>query len=626
MPQWEKTIAYNSSVLSAESSARIDDSVYLFDILVESEVKQSIRLRAILNLSTSQIVVRNDILWRVSQTVPFVLAFSACSYERNIYFDVSVIKGLVADNEEYWCRYNVDTGVMNNWATGGRYYYKGSIIAVAGILYHFGGSRAWRQENGRPSINTIARGFAGWDIYTGQYMGQLGEMPDACDNMAIAEKEGNIYILGGRSLNAGNFVYRSSVWRYRPGQTTLDVMAAMPGLRARSAAVVVENTIYLTAGASGDIPLKTTLAYSIEHNTWSTVESLPADIQDINRQSLQEKNNHLVLWPYAGYGLTYNLATATVVNPSPSGGFVNEQAANIFNWQVETSPPDAAVVSATFQWCTVGSSVIHQIISGDGKSVNVPAGTFPNGAFEWRVANATTSAGAVAPATAWYRLTTQETAHNAPTSLIPNGGKINATQAIQFSWLANVLQGVPPAAFEIQISYDAGQTWQALSGKIASADSSYIVPAHTLRTGTVYWRVRTYNTDNVASAWSAAVAFSALAAPEPPQWVSVETGKSRPLCRWLSDAQIGWQIQVLRGEEVIYDSAQRPGADYRHKIENYLPRGQYTFRCRVINELSMWSGWADRQVYINWNNRLHITLSGADVPYGAQLDFEAEAR
>jgi hypothetical protein len=94
----------------------------------------------------------------------------------------------------------------------------------------------------------------------------------------------------------------------------------------------------------------------------------------------------------------------------------------------------------------------------------------------------------------------------------------------------------------------------------------------------------------------------------------------------LFDGQVGYHLQVVRQNKVVYDSMEIHGGTLEHKISEYLANGQYTFRVRGMNELSLWSEWSDRSMMISFTRTLDITLTGGQIPYGAQLSFEVEAR
>ena len=68
------------------------------------------------------------------------------------------------------------------------------------------------------------------------------------------------------------------------------------------------------------------------------------------------------------------------------------------------------------------------------------------------------------------------------------------------------------------------------------------ISAGTLSAGELLWRVRTYNTDEAAGAWSSPASVLVVAAPPTP---TVDTEQTpRPLISWQSDGQQGYQIRI----------------------------------------------------------------------------------
>lgn len=321
--------------------------------------------------------------------------------------------------------------------------------------------------------------------------------------------------------------------------------------------------------------------------------------------------------------------STNLANLNPSSGFANEKIENKFTWTLDSIPPTDTQQSAIFQWRARGASVINTINVGTTQSATVPSNTLPNGEFEWRV-SATNTAGIVAPFTEWFLLTTVDQKPNKPTGLYPNTGSRDGTKVMQFSWIHNSPLSTPQSAFEVKITYDGGTTWRALSNKVTTAVTQFTAAANTILptdpTGRIGWRVRSYNSDNVASDWSDTAFFIVHPAPQAPNWISVEAGRSRPLSRWTSLMQVGFQLQVLAGEVVLFDSGEIHGTQTEYRIPIFLNNGLFTFRVRIKNIRGLYSDWANRAVSINARHSLNITLRGNPVEGGAALDFDVEVR
>lgn len=369
--------------------------------------------------------------------------------------------------------------------------------------------------------------------------------------------------------------------------------------------------------------------YSISENSWRNIENAPVSggLLDIGIASISSRI--VFIWKKNNITHIYDTRSAFISNPMPTAGFVNEKIPNTFSWTLSSNPLSDRQQSATFQWRARNASAFNTINVGSTQSVTIPANTLSNGEFEWRV-SATNTSGIVAPFTDWFLLTTVDERPNKPTGLYPNTGARDGTKTIQFSWLHNSPLSTPQSAFELQMTYDGGYTWRALSNKVATAVTQFTAAANTIlptdQTGRIGWRARTYNSDNVMSEWSDTAFFIVHPAPQTPNWISVETGRSRPLARWTSIGQVGFQLQVTSGSTIVFDSGETFGTDTEYRIPTFLNNGVYTFRIRIKNIRGLESAWANRSVSINARHSLNITLQGQPVKNGAQLTFNVEVR
>ena len=237
--------------------------------------------------------------------------------------------------------------------------------------------------------------------------------------------------------------------------------------------------------------------------------------------------------------------------------------------------------SATFQWRTSESAAITSISCGTASSVTIPSGTFTTDRIQWRV-TAATAEGASATSD-WFTLSTLEAAGTAET-VSPKGIVIDSSVDNVFTWRHIISTGTEQTKAELQISSD-NSTWTALA-TVNGSSNSYTVPANTLGTGTKYWRVRTYNTDNVASEWSASAQFVSVGAPDAPV-VVIQSTAPRPSISWQVTGQQAYQVEI----DGVTASGTRFGTDKRYRSPVYLADGNYTVRVRVQNEYGFWSPW-----------------------------------
>ena len=295
-------------------------------------------------------------------------------------------------------------------------------------------------------------------------------------------------------------------------------------------------------------------------------------------------------------------------NLSPSAGaFVNRAQKNTFTWDAEddTEPTQVCFAeikqtSAVFEWRVKNASASNTIsVSGATTACTVPANTFPSGTIEWRV-KVTANSGTTTTS-AWQEITTTDVTPTAkPVS--PSGIVIDATIVNRFSWQHIISTGTPQSKADLQWSADS-TTWNTLA-TVAGENQYYDVPANTFTSGTKYWRVRTYNTDGTASAWSEKAEFIAINAPSAPSIVIQSTGP-RPRITWQTSEQEAYQLTLSSG----YASGTVYGTEKAWRSPVYLADGSYTVRVRVQNKYGMWSEWSAAALPISHTEGEAITLT-----------------
>ena len=295
-------------------------------------------------------------------------------------------------------------------------------------------------------------------------------------------------------------------------------------------------------------------------------------------------------------------------NLSPSAGaFVNRTQKNTFTWDAEddTDPTQVCFAevkqtSAVFEWRVKNASASNTIsVSGATTACTVPANTFPSGTIEWRV-KVTANSG-TATTSAWQEITTTDVTPSCkPVS--PSGIVIDATIVNRFSWKHIISTGTPQSKADLQWSAD-GTTWNTLA-TVTGENQYYDVPANTFTSGTKYWRVRTYNTDGTASAWSEKAEFIAINAPSAPSIVIQSTGP-RPRITWQTSEQEAYQLTLSNG----YASGTVYGTEKAWRSPVYLADGSYTVRVRVQNKYGMWSEWSAAALPISHTEGEAINLT-----------------
>ena len=306
--------------------------------------------------------------------------------------------------------------------------------------------------------------------------------------------------------------------------------------------------------------------------------------------------------PYMLVTYRDNDVTATLSGMSPASGYVPKGSANVFSWALTRSGACLEEVKATstiFRWRAGRSGTINTIACGTAQKVTVPAGTFTTNDIQWSV-SVTMNTGETVTSD-WITLSTAEAASTAK-PISPSGIVIDATIANRFSWQHIISTGTPQSKADMQWSAD-GTTWNTLA-TVTGENQYYDVPANTFTSGTKYWRVRTYNTDGTASAWSDKAEFIAINAPSAPSIVIQSTGP-RPRITWQTSEQEAYQLTMSSG----YASGTVYGTEKAWRSPVYLSDGSYTVRVRVQNKYGMWSEWSAAALPISHTEGEAITLT-----------------
>ena len=287
-----------------------------------------------------------------------------------------------------------------------------------------------------------------------------------------------------------------------------------------------------------------------------------------------------------------------------AGAYTPKHDAGVFSWDVQQealySPVSVEQKSATLYWRKTGTTTTHSIaISGSKKSYTMPAETFSDESVDWMVTAIT--AGDLTATSAWVTVSTTEATPSCK-AISPAGIVIDATIANRFSWQHIISTGTPQSKADLQWSAD-GTTWNTLA-TVTGENQYYDVPANKFTSGTKYWRVRTYNTDGTASAWSDKAEFIAINAPSAPSIVIQSTGP-RPRITWQTSEQEAYQLTLSSG----YASGTVYGTEKAWRSPVYLADGSYTVRVRVQNKYGMWSEWSAAALPVSHTEGEAITLT-----------------
>lgn len=188
-----------------------------------------------------------------------------------------------------------------------------------------------------------------------------------------------------------------------------------------------------------------------------------------------------------------------------------------------------------------------------------------------------------------------DTVPPAPIPTDPIGLYKDRANIIRFGWNATGMQ----TKFNLYWSSNNGSTWNKVSQ--TSSNKYYDMPANTLPTGQISWKVTIFNDYNEESADSTINVFTAMGVPATPTITGITNIETpRPTITWTSSDQQIYQIQILQNEDIIYDTGNIPSITIKsHTITVSLEEGIYTAKVRVKNEFDLYSSWANADFTIS---------------------------
>lgn len=312
--------------------------------------------------------------------------------------------------------------------------------------------------------------------------------------------------------------------------------------------------------------------------------------------------------PYIIVTTSETTATGSLKNFAPSSGYIDLSQDNVFGFGFEQKADEPsitplAVKSFTLQLREHGQTEITNINvntwAGDAPNVTVPAGTISGESIDWRVI-AKTNANQTLTSD-WMTLSVEDVPPTAwpisPKDVVVDGSKDQI-----FIWGHASSTGTAQSKTDLQKSTD-GSTWQTLA-TVTGAARQWTCPAGTLTSSIKYWRVRTYNADGVAGAWSEAAQIVVIAAPTAPS-IQIKSTGPRPSISWQTSEQEAYQVE-LDGK---LSGGTHYGTDKTWTSPAYLADGSHTVRVRVQNQYGMWSDWGAAALPVTNTPGASITLT-----------------
>lgn len=308
----------------------------------------------------------------------------------------------------------------------------------------------------------------------------------------------------------------------------------------------------------------------------------------------------------------------SLISPSPASGVrLDRTVALTFSTSLAlssvTTLKSLTAASGKFEYRVKGASTSTTINVTPSSvvgslSYTAPANTFSAGEYEYRF-TVTDNLGQTA-STGWSSFDTRDTVPTA-TADEPSGNLLDGDQPISFRWTHINESGSAQTKAELQKSAD-GSTWTTLATVTGSANE-YSAPAGTFASGTWFWRVRTYNLDNAAGAWSDAASFVVVSAPSTPK--VIVQASPRPLITWQTNEQSAYQIQL---DTAVDTTDYGSGKSWRSPV--YLDDGLHVARVRVQNSYGVWSEWGSATFTVSHTAGGVVVLT-VDADHRAELSW-----
>lgn len=270
---------------------------------------------------------------------------------------------------------------------------------------------------------------------------------------------------------------------------------------------------------------------------------------------------------------TYGLK-ADFVPRMTTNGFVNPSQTTPVSFAVDTQKTTSqyTVESAVMYYKQTGQSTYRSV---QLNNLSIPAGTLAWGKT-YEVYCACTADDGTTANTPTATLTTSDVVGSVRT-VAPSGTVENAN--IRFIWNYDNNLGAPQYAYDLDYSTD-GSVWTPIKqhalGDVTAAD--YYLNA----AGRIYWRVRSYNQNDIASEYATAD-FINNVPPDSPVITGI-TSETAPVITWSSNGQIAFEIEI---GGVIKETIYTGNKEY--KVPAYLLNNDYTARLRTINALGTYS-------------------------------------
>ncbi|HIR57129.1 MAG TPA: hypothetical protein IAA54_05620 [Candidatus Gallacutalibacter pullicola] len=176
---------------------------------------------------------------------------------------------------------------------------------------------------------------------------------------------------------------------------------------------------------------------------------------------------------------------------------------------------------------------------------------------------------------------------------------MDGEQPIILQWQHNISTGSTQYAYDID--YLQTGSWTNLVNHAVSSVQTYTIPANTLVAGNFQWRVRTYNTSNVAGPYATSERNIVEVPPQPPVIRSINA-VPRLSVSWQATGQEAFNVTITdTSGNTVLNSGNVYGVQKEYEIGTYLPDGGYIVSLKIQNAQGEWSNAVTSGVNIQNN-------------------------
>ena len=259
------------------------------------------------------------------------------------------------------------------------------------------------------------------------------------------------------------------------------------------------------------------------------------------------------------------------------GGYLNNNVDNQITFgTAKLNIDEQYVVTGGTLYYKLRSASTYSSIAFTGNACTIPAGTLQSAQYYDAYANLTCDDGMSCSVTL-NDLNTHDTIGTviavSPVNTVVYGEG-------DFSWTYSNDSGAAQYAYDIQTSYDSGETWTIVENHVVTPNTYTHVTG--INAGNLLWRVRAYNQEDIASDWSNSLSIISNAAPQPPVVGNI-SGNGRVTVSWSVQDQVAYEVKITADDETVYDSGIVYSTQRNHFVNQYLQNGSYEIGVRIFN-------------------------------------------